>query len=54
MKKVIKIPLTTTTGEKADVYITVDMVGELEGCKIKRIENPIIMPDDFILPTAEG
>lgn len=52
MKKIIKIPLTTTTGEKADIYIAVDMVGELEGCKIERMENPVIMPDNFKLPIA--
>ena len=53
MKKIVKLPLITTTEEKAVIYITVDIIGDLEGCEIKRIEKPVIMPDNFILPTAD-
>ena len=49
MKKVIWIPVKTTAGEKADIYIAVDIVGNLEGCKIREIGNPVIMPDNFTL-----
>lgn len=49
MEKVIKIPITTTADEKADIYIAVDIVGDLEGSKIREIGNLVIMPDNFTL-----